>query len=135
MKILEIKMSDENVIKLDFLIGKKIRNVYVSEDEVIFRLNNNETNETITYTFTHFQECCENVFIEEIEGDLNNLCFETILDAEIFERHEDEFLSQTFTILKFRTKRDSYSVMWKGESNGYYSESISCIQKKEKILL
>jgi len=86
------------------------------------------TDESSGFRFTHWQDCCESVYIEDINGDLADLVGSPILQAEEVnddgneddEHHE----SVTWTFYKFATKNGYVTVRWCGSSNGYYSESV-----------
>lgn len=85
--------------------------------------------------FFHEQDCCENVRILEIHGDISDLLNSPILVAE--ERvnpiesddwpaaNNDWIESCTATFYEFATIKGSVTIRWLGESNGYYSESVS----------
>ncbi len=107
------------------LIGKTIVEIQNNGDELIFTTNNGEV-----YRMWHSQDCCENVSIEDIEGDLNYL-----LNTPIFKASEEtnrdnpkneEYPSESFTwtFYKFATIKGYVTIRWYGESNGYYSESV-----------
>jgi hypothetical protein len=82
-----------------------------------------------TFRFYHEQDCCENVDIYDIVGDLQDLVGTPILMAEEvegespvdYECHE----SCTWTFYKFATIKGYVDIRWLGESNGYYSESVT----------
>jgi hypothetical protein len=90
--------------------------VFVRQDGKVFR-------------FTHFQDCCESVSIEDICGDLKDLVGSPLLIAEGCENESVEVGnygdSGTWTFYKFSAINGSVTVRWYGESNGYYSESVS----------
>jgi hypothetical protein len=112
------------------MIGKKFSDVYANEDqtELIF-IGVDEK-----FTFYHDQDCCEGVSINEIHGDLEDLVGEPLLLAEeatssenpqdlaAVPEYQDSF---TWTFYKFATRKGYVTVRWYGESNGYYSESVS----------
>lgn len=80
------------------------------------------------FEFWHEQDCCESVAIEDIAGDLADLVGVPILRAE--ERSEGAepeggYGTATWTFYEFATINGSATVRWLGESNGYYSESVS----------
>ncbi len=92
------------------------------------------------YIFTHQQDCCENVYIEDICGDLSDLLGSPLLQAEESSNDYDEsnpppdftpsYEGQTFdgseawTFYKFATISGSVTIRWCGSSNGYYSVSV-----------
>jgi len=116
-------------------------------DELIFHLETGEK-----YKLYHSQECCENVTIEDINGDLEDLIGTPILLAEevnseefqknfeesfkleegkedrdwnyVNEKGETKPESCTWTFYKFATIKGYVDIRWYGESNGYYSESV-----------
>lgn len=135
----EVKIYDE-------LIGKTFSKVYKSgieggDDELIFETENGDK-----YIFNHYQDCCENVYIKEIVGDLSDLENSPILKAEEiintdsleidskFPDCRDSYDSVTWTFYKFATNKGSVDVSWIGTSNGYYSESVGFkVQTKEAV--
>jgi hypothetical protein len=82
------------------------------------------------FMFAHSQDCCERVDINDIVGDLQDLCGEPLLVAEQVQGEtpvdfEEEYHeSVTWTFYKFATRKGYVDVRWLGESNGYYSESV-----------
>lgn len=79
-----------------------------------------------SYKFHHEQECCEEVYIEDIEGELSDLEGTPILVAECIGQKQASTICehQTWTFYKFATIKGSVTVRWLGESNGYYSEEV-----------
>lgn len=83
------------------------------------------------FNFYHDQDCCENVYIESIVGDINDLIGNPILLAEESTNSTDnppknaDFF--TWTFYKFATVKGYVDVRWLGESNGYYSESVTLV--------
>lgn len=75
--------------------------------------------------FLHYQDCCESVVIDDIEGDLNDLLGYKILVAEEVSHYSKEEDCGTWTFYKFATVKGFVTVKWLGTSNGYYSESVS----------
>ena len=96
----------------------------VGGDEMTFETANGER-----FMFAHQQDCCERVDINDIVGDLQDLCGEPMLVAEEVrgatpEPDEEHDESYTYTFYKFATRKGYVDVRWLGESNGYYSESV-----------
>ena len=89
-----------------------------------------ETAQGERFMFSHQQDCCERVDINDIVGDLQDLVGEPLLLAEEVEGetpvdfNEREYESVTWTFYKFATRKGYVDVRWLGESNGYYSEGV-----------
>ena len=111
-------------MNIEDMVGKVFKSVTQDSTEMVF------VNETETFRFYHYQDCCESVYIESIVGELSDLVGEPLLVAEevsgeIPEAKEDEYIdSRTWTFYKFATRKGYVDVRWLGESNGYYSESV-----------
>lgn len=108
------------------MVGKTFTRVTggVGDGEIVFE------NDTERYVFTHDQDCCENVDINDVVGDLSDLVGEPLLMAEEVsgeipaDFNEAEYESVTWTFYKFATRKGYVDVRWLGESNGYYSEGV-----------
>lgn len=114
----------DEVKQLDQLIGKTLvaADGEKEGDELIF-----VASDLSRYRFYHDQDCCESVSIESIDGDLDDLLGSPIVMAEECTHSEDDGHcdSFTWTFYKFATAKGYVTVRWFGESNGYYSESVS----------
>lgn len=82
-----------------------------------------------SYLMVHEQECCEDVTIDDICGDLNDIIGEEILVAEENQSKENPnedqdyvFDSFTWTFYHIATFHGDVTIKWFGTSNGYYSE-------------
>ncbi len=107
------------------LLGKTMARVEVADDKETITFG---TTEGRVYCQYHDQECCENVTVEDIAGDLADLIGEPILLVEESSRYAnvDECSeSGTWTFYKLATIKGSVTIRWLGESNGYYSEGVS----------
>lgn len=86
------------------------------------------------YYMQHFQDCCESVYIEDIEGELENILNSEILYAykETSVGKEGEYGdSSTWTFYRIGTDKGSVVIRWFGTSNGYYSEGVDfCVVAK-----
>jgi len=78
----------------------------------------------------HSQDCCENVYLYDIVGDLDDLIGSPILKATA-ESNSDDIEgtqtsddSHTWTFYHFATMKGYVTLRWLGESNGYYSEGV-----------
>jgi hypothetical protein len=112
---------------VDFL-GEIIIDIRVdgNENEIYF-----ETLDGQTVVMYHEQDCCEDVSIEDICGDLEDLLDSPIILAEEVAnkndspKDEENDDSWTWTFYKLGTNRGSVTFRWYGVSNGYYSESVN----------
>lgn len=112
------------------LVGKTLTKITgnIGSEQIRF-----ETSDGREYVMYHDQDCCEQVSIEDICGDLKDLIGSPIVQAEESESgkhpdgieppdHDDSF---TWTFYKFATTKGSVTIRWFGSSNGYYSESVT----------
>lgn len=81
----------------------------------------------MSFRMHHYQDCCENVEISDICGDVNDLLYAPIVSAreESSDAGTDVRDSGTWTFYHIATTKGSVVIRWLGESNGYYSESVS----------
>ncbi|HDK6337024.1 hypothetical protein KD815_01505 [Klebsiella quasipneumoniae] len=95
-----------SVTVIDEMLFKVFGSVEKSNDgtELIFR--NNGWDEI--FTFFHEQDCCESVWIEDIEGDLSDLEYSPILEAEVVSNKEtdDSCDSRTWTFSSLEQQKD-----------------------------
>lgn len=118
----------KNEVKISELLGKTITSIQGMEkdnDEIYFICSDGTK-----YKMFHDQDCCEEVYIEDVCGnvedllntpitlaeDVSNLCDKEALDVD------DK--SYTWTWYKLATTKGYVSIRWYGTSNGYYSESV-----------
>ena len=91
-------------------------------DNIVFRC------EDSVWKMYHEQECCEYVCIVDICGELEDLLERPLVMAEeiVTENIDPDYCeSTTHTFYKFATTRGYVTIMWRGESNGYYCERVS----------
>lgn len=111
------------------LIGETITAIDVAEDKSTLTFTFEQRKGQ--YRFWHGQDCCEQVLIDDIAGDLEDLIGSPLLHVEeavssvnpegVKPDYQDSF---TWTFYKFATIKGSVTIRWYGESNGYYSESV-----------
>jgi hypothetical protein len=81
------------------------------------------------FVFYYEPDCCASCNIEDVCGDLSDLAGSPLLVAEEVSNYEREAPpdadSYTWTFYRFATVKGTVTVRWLGESNGYYSESVS----------
>lgn len=117
-------MRETRVTELKEFIGKTLKSVNVINNEsnikIIF-----EFEEGQKYEMSHQQYCCEDVYIEDITGNMANLIGrELTMAEEVQEFGEKEDGTFTWTFYKLATELGYVTIRWYGESNGYYSESV-----------
>jgi hypothetical protein len=115
-----------NEIPMSKLQGKVFTDVQINEDktEIVFKTTDHER-----FRMYHVQDCCESVYVEDICGDLSDLiktpiiqAFETTNQDNPKDNADD---SHTWTFYTFATIKGTVTIRWYGESNGYYSESVT----------
>ena len=112
-------------VKMEALVGKVIKSIGGVERGSIEVIINTECGNI--YRFYHYQDCCENVEIEDFIFDCD-YAGATILSAEestsVASEDESVYESGTWTFYRIDTSVGLIWLRWLGESNGYYSESV-----------
>ena len=114
--------------KFEDLQGCILSSVEKNNDELIFTLQNGEQ-----YKLYHSQYCCEDVYIEDINGNLDDLTGSPILMAEEINNADRKPISDyeesyTWTFYKLATVKGYVTIRWYGSSNGYYSEEVDFVR-------
>ena len=116
---------DESRENFSELVGKTVTGISLDADRerLLFRCAG-----CMTLVMWHEQDCCESVTLDDIAGDMDDLIGAEIKQAEesmSAEEHDDG--SATWTFYKIRTIKGDVTLRWYGQSNGYYSESVSTV--------
>lgn len=112
-------------VPFEVLLGKTVARIERTNDYALtFVVSDNER-----YIMEHLQDCCEDVSIEDICGELEDLLGSQILQAEVSTDDGNlDYGSYTWTYYKLATIKGSVTIRWYGTSNGYYSEEVSLYQ-------
>ena len=124
-----MELNNGKCCKVTELLGKTLFKIEKNEsdDKLLFICEDGSK-----YSMFHEQECCEDVYIDDICGELSDLIGYPILQAEEStnvdenpegldknKRQQDGF---TWTFYKFRTIKGGVTIRWYGTSNGCYAE-------------
>jgi hypothetical protein len=103
------------------IVGKTLASVTGIEDnKVIFTLDDGTA-----YKMYHFQDCCESVRIEQVDGDISDLIGSPLLMAEAsYEKKDTDYGIEGWTFYRFATQKGYVTIRWSGNSNGYYSIGV-----------
>lgn len=108
------------VIIFTELLGKKIEFITLGDSQIHFLFNDDKE-----YLMYHQEDCCEEVLIEDINGNIDDLIDSPLIMAEkVVTENENAVESGTWTFFKFATIKGYVTIRWYGSSNGYYSEDI-----------
>ncbi len=109
------------------LVGRTVVNIQGAEkgsEQIVFTLAGGAR-----VRMYHYQDCCENVAVEDICGDIADLVGCRIVraseDAGDSQDTPDGSGTQTWTFYNLATERGHVTIRWLGESNGYYSEAVT----------
>lgn len=90
---------------------------YDSDDHIIFEFSDGSK-----YKMHHYQSCCENVSIEDIDGELSDIVGLPLTTAEYaYKEDEADYGDETWTFYRIGTEKAMIVIRWFGSSNGYYS--------------
>jgi len=109
-------------MSIEQLLGKTLSSVEVDrENDIIkFIVDKDES-----YSMLHLQDCCEDVRIDDINGDVEDLVGSPItLAKESTNSGDNDCGSFTWTFYTIATVKGYVDIKWYGSSNGYYSEAV-----------
>jgi hypothetical protein len=123
-------------MNMNNLLGKTIVKITHSVDKYVGDRLIFWTLDGIRYEMFHEQDYSENVYLEDINGDLDDLLYKPLLQAEESTNSADKmgreiYESFTWSFYKFATIKGYVTLRWLGESNGYYSESVEITSRKD----
>lgn len=105
------------------LIGKtiiKIEGMEIDSEEIYFICNDGSQ-----YRMYYSQDYREYVYLEDINGNIDNILNSEVLKAdEKEEENKNASESGTYTFYTIATAKGYLDLRWNGESNGYYSETV-----------
>jgi len=118
---------------LQGLVLSSVTGLGEGSDEVIFTTVGGRT-----FKMLHVQDCCEQVDINDVCGDIDDLLNSPILVAEEscssenpdgvpVPEYQDSF---TWTFYRLATISGWVTIRGYGESNGYYSEGVDFVEVK-----
>lgn len=116
---------------IDVLLGKTLTRIAGNVGDRALEF---ATSDGALYRMYHKQDCCEQVYVEDIIGELVDLIDSPITMAEESTSGDNPPVdpeypdyrpgSFTWTFYKLATIKGYVTIRWYGESNGYYSESV-----------
>lgn len=93
----------------------------IENSEVRFHCDDGEI-----FRMYHYQDCCERVSIEQVDGDIGDLIGAPLQIAEeTFEKVDEEYGISGWTFYRFATIKGYVTIRWSGSSNGYYSIGVT----------
>lgn len=127
---------DWHNVPFESIVGKtvaKVSGLKKHSDQVDFT-----TTDGVEYTMFHERDCCEVVWLEDVPEDAEELLTNaTVLRAEVAvnppesPNGPDDGDSHTYTFYRLQTTKGPLVLRWHGQSNGYYSESVSFKANRE----
>ena len=90
------------------------------------------TSDGIIFTLEHEQDCCEDVRVYGTVGNIDDILNAEVTVAEDTTTMDNPnapdykaYESATWSQFRIGTNKGTFEIWWLGESNGYYSESVS----------
>lgn len=82
------------------------------------------------YKMYHEQDYSENVWLEDVSGEVSNLLNTPILGADLTTDTQEvaDWSSRTYSYYHLKTLKGYVDLRWLGESNGYYSEEVDFVE-------
>ena len=104
------------------MVGKKITGIYYDEEN--FQILTDDC----VYAFYHEQDCCESVWLTQVDGISDKIIGSRIVIAEeVVDEKDTEYGHATWTFYKIGTTKGVIDFRFQGESNGY-SETVDLVK-------
>ena len=116
------------------LIGLTLKEVIVNKQDDVITFTSECGQQ---FRMLHHYDCCETVYIEDVEGDINDLIGSPILVAETVQDAMQQSMNliiplpekngqcEQWTFYRLATAKGWVVIRWYGDSNGYYSTDVS----------
>ena len=105
------------------MVGKRITGIYY--DEEYFQIRTDDC----VYAFYHEQDCCESVWLTQVDGISDKIIGSRIVIAEVVtDEKYTEHGHITWSFYKIGTNKGIIDFRWQGESDGGYSEIVDLIK-------
>lgn len=104
-------------------IVEKVYGLSKGSEEIVITFNDGSV-----FFMKHYQDCCERVEVEDVDGDASDLIGSEWIGYEVSTRDDpaEEYGIGMWTFYTIRTTKGTVWLRWYGESNGYYSVSVDC---------
>ena len=129
-----LHQSVEPITNVNGMLGLTLASIQVANNQDLINFTTTCGRVFVMY---HSQDCCEEVEIEDICGDLKDLIGSPLTNSEEVSNYHKAFSlihptnkeeesddSFTWTYYKFDTNKGGVTIRWFGTSNGYYSEDV-----------
>ena len=108
---------------IDELVGKVIKGWAYSD--MYFQILTDDC----IYIFYHEYDCCESVWLTQVDGISDKIIGSRIVIAEVVTDEKDtEYGHVTWSFYKISTNKGMIDFRWQGESDGGYSEIVNLVK-------
>ena len=105
------------------MVGKKVLGVYYDEEN--FQILTDDC----VYALYHEQDCCESVWLTQVDGISDKIIGSRIVIAEeVVDEKDTEYGHITWSFYKIGTNKGMIDFRFQGESDGGYSETVDLVK-------